>query len=152
IFGHKGPVALVEGDRNVDLLALLAVTTSSAFSYLVGVQMAFGSYEVGVIQRTPVPELRDSDRDALVALARRSWSLKRSLDADTETSHAFLLPHGVNERTTGHDRKAIERELGSLQKRIDEAVFRLYGLGPEDSAAIQGLSEQALASNHTADE
>ena len=53
VFGHKGPAAFVEGDSPRELLALLAITTSSTFCYLVELQMAFGSYEVGVIQRTP---------------------------------------------------------------------------------------------------
>ena len=65
IFADKGPAAFMDGDVPNDLLALLAITTSSAFRYLVELQMAFGSYEVGVIQRTPVPEVGDSDRDIL---------------------------------------------------------------------------------------
>src|SRR5580704_2920751 len=57
IFGDKGPAAFVDGDRPEHLLALLAVTTSAPFRYLVELQMSFGSYEVGVIQRTPIPSL-----------------------------------------------------------------------------------------------
>ena len=60
--------------------------------------MAFGSYEVGVIQRTPVPVVGDSDRNILSELARRAWSLKQRLDSNNETSQAFLLPPALNEK------------------------------------------------------
>ena len=57
IFADKGPAIFVEKDSSEKLLALLAITNSSAFQLLVELQMAFGSYEVGVIQRTPVHNL-----------------------------------------------------------------------------------------------
>jgi hypothetical protein len=48
---------------------LLALTNSRAFALLVSLQMAFGSYEVGVIQKTPV-------RWAVgVAFGRFDWRL-----------------------------------------------------------------------------
>jgi hypothetical protein len=126
IFGHKGPAAFVEGDSPGQLLALLAITTSTSFCYLVELQMAFGSYEVGVIQRTPVPELSTADTRALGALARWAWSLKRSLDTTNETSHAFLLPSGLNERITGLDGAAVESELAQIQQQVDDRAFELY--------------------------
>ena len=54
--------------------------------------MAGWNFEVGIIQRTPVPQLGQQDRKALAALTRRAWSLKRRLDTSTEASHAFTLP------------------------------------------------------------
>ena len=106
--------------------------------------MAFGSYEAGVIQRTPVPRLSDADRDALAILARRAWSLKRRLDTTSETSHAFLLPPGLNEEVTGLDRIAVERELSAIQNEIDDRAFALYGIGADDRLAIEAsLTGQA---------
>ena len=65
---------------------------SKPFGYLVSVQLArtelAQSYEVGLIQQTPIPD--DDDRAALAALARRAWLLKRTLDTAHETSHAYL--------------------------------------------------------------
>src|SRR5207253_2640157 len=101
------------------LLALLTITTSSTFRYLVELQMAFGSYEVGVIERTPVPALSDVHA-SLARIARRAWSLRRSLDTADETSHAFLLPHSLNEKVTRLDRGAIKRELESIQREVDD--------------------------------
>lgn len=85
IFADKGPAAFVDGNRPEMLLALLAITSSDAFRYLVDLQMAFGSYEVGVIQRTPVPKLSTADIVSLARLARQAWSLKRSIDSYNES-------------------------------------------------------------------
>lgn len=141
IFADKGPAAFVEGDRADELLALLAITTSMPFRYLVGLQMAFGSYEVGVIQRTPVPQLTPTDIKTLAKLARRAWSLKRSLDTSNETSHAFLLSAVVNKIA----RDEVERELETIQKQIDDEALRLFGIGAEDRAAIESRATAATS-------
>jgi len=133
IFGDKGPAAFIEGDAFDDLLSLLAIATSSPFRYLVALQMAFGSYEVGVIQRTPVPQLTSTDIGTLAKLTRRDWSLRRALDTSNETSHAFLLPALVN----WIDRNAIEEELGAIRNQIDDLAFKLYGIDAKNFAAIK---------------
>ena len=145
VFGHKGPAAFVENDSPDQLLAILAITASSTFRYLVELQMAFGSYEVGVIQRTPVLTFPPTDADDLARLARRAWSLKRSLDTVNETSHAFLLPSGLNERVTGLERGAAENELTQIQRQIDNRAFELYGIGPEDRAVIESANRTEVA-------
>jgi hypothetical protein len=137
IFADKGPAIFANDDSPNNLLALLAITTSSAFRYLVELQMAFGSYEVGVIQRTPVPVIGDSDRDILAELANRAWSLKRRLDSSNETSHAFLLPPGLNEKITGSEQRAIENELCDIEREIDDLVFVLYGIDLDNQATIE---------------
>ncbi len=147
IFADKGPAAFVEGDNTDELLALVAISNSVVFRYLVGIQMAFGSYEVGVIQRTPVPNLSDEDAALLGRLGRRAWSLQRSLDTANETSHAFVLPPGLNEWGTALTRVAAERELATIQSEIDEAAYRLYGILTEDRAAIERSSRGASAAS-----
>jgi hypothetical protein len=80
VFGAKAAAVVVLNDDADVLLALLAVMNSSCFSFFVELQMAFGSYEVGVIQRTPIPDLSKEDTAALARLAGRAWSLKCRLD------------------------------------------------------------------------
>jgi hypothetical protein len=147
IFGDKGPAAFVEGDSPELLLALSALANSRAFGYLVSVQLArtelAQSYEVGLIQQTPVPTLSDTDVTTLSRLARRAWSLKRSLDTTHETSHAFVLPTGLNEKLTSLDLIAAERELGLIQQQIDDTAFSLYGIGPDDQVTIEASSKRA---------
>jgi hypothetical protein len=152
VFGHKGPSAFSARDNPAELLALLAIATSSPFRYLVGLQMAFGAYEVGVIQRTPVPSLAAHDLGTLAHLALRGWSLKRSLDTPNETSQAFLLPSGLNERAMGLDHEAVGHELETIQAEIDDLVFDLYGIGPEDRAAIESSATSAAPTNEEATE
>lgn len=156
IFADKGPAAFVENDDPDELLALLALTNSRAFGLLVSLQMAFGSYEVGVIQRTPVPDLSSTQRTQLDALARRAWSLKRSLDTVTETSHAFLLPLALRQapgaRLGAFDPPAIEAELARIQAEIDDIAFDLYGFSDADRAAALGSTDSAASDDDAADE
>jgi len=146
IFADNGPAAFVDENAPHHLLALCALMNSQAFGYLVGVQLArtelAQSYEVGLIQQTPVPDVSDADTAVLAQLARRAWSLKRSLDTTTETSHAFVLPPGVCERVTGLDRLAVDRELAAIQREIDDRAFILYGIGDEDRATIEAASKR----------
>ena len=140
IFGHKGPMVFIADDSTKELMALLALVNSRAFSLLVSLQMAFGSYEVGVIKRTPVPDLNPEQQAILAALARRAWSLGRTLDTVEETSHAFVLPAILRCRMDGYDPPSIEAELVDIQTKIDEIAFDLYGFGETDRAAALGSS------------
>ena len=156
-FGHKGPAAFALDNKHVALLALLAVGNSSTFRALVELQMAFGSYEVGVIQRTPVPDLLPRDETALSVLGRRAWSLKRSLETRTETSPVFSLPALLQlEGETVVARaatwsayvRATEAQLAAIQAEIDERCFALYGIDEEDRRAItEGFSANAGGSD-----
>lgn len=149
IFADKGPSAFVADDDPDELLALLAITNSRAFGLLVSLQMAFGSYEVGVIQQTSVPELNTENCSLLTENARRAWSLKRTLDTITETSHAFLLPAALRTRCGDYDPPAIEAELARIQAGIDAIAFDLYGFSETDRRAATGTVQ---AQQGTADE
>jgi hypothetical protein len=65
---------------------------SSTFRSLLEIQLSFGSYDVGVVQRTPVPSLDEKSMNVLVQLSRSAWSLKRNNDTNNLTSHAFYAP------------------------------------------------------------
>ena len=145
IFADKGPAIFVEKDDSEKLLALLAITNRSAFRLLVELQIAFGSYEVGVIQRTPVPNLTLESTTTLATCARRAWSLKRSLDTVTQTSHAFILPallqvsgSILSKKATTWTEKitAVEAELAQIQTQIDALVFDLYNIAQSDRLLV----------------
>ncbi|MFG3593097.1 hypothetical protein [Bradyrhizobium sp. RDI18] len=157
IFSHKGPSVFIEGDDGDDLLALAAVTNSKAFALLVSLQLArtelAQSYEVGLIQRTPIPKLNPVDRSRLSGFARRAWSLKRSLDTCTETSRAFVQPallqvEGqtlVARANAWRERiRAADAELGAIRNEIDELCLELYGISEAELRAItDGLGAAA---------
>lgn len=142
IFADKGPAAFVAEDLPDSLLALLATMTSAPFRYLVDLQMAAAdaaarSYEVGVIQRTPIPVLSDAPEKALAQLSHRAWSLKRTLDTVNETSHAFSLPVAIRDRIGEYQPAAIDAELAKIQQQIDDIVFELHGLDGEDRRDLE---------------
>jgi hypothetical protein len=161
VFADKGPAVFVEGNDSSDLLALLAVTVSRAFGALVELQLAAAdaaarSYEVGVIQRTPVPNLSPGVRRRLASFSRRAWSLKRTLDTVVDTSHAFLLPAALRPRVGHYDPPAIEAELAAIQAEIDETAFDLYAFSTADRAAVKappgGGRPNAMDEHEDADE
>jgi len=147
IFADKGPAAFVVDDAPDALLALSAVVNSQAFGLLVSVQLArvelAQSFEVGLIQQTPVPELSIDQQATLAALARRAWALKRRLDTIEETSHAFALPGALRARLGDYDPPAIDAELARIQAEIDDIAFDLYGFNEADRAAVQGTQDMA---------
>jgi hypothetical protein len=131
-----------------DELLFLALWNSrvvDAFCKLSLERRGHPKFIVGVVKTIPVPDLTPADEVVLAALARRAWSLKRSLDTRTETSHAFVLPalFQVDGGTlaarsaawTEHVRE-VEAELAAIQGEIDERCFVLYGIDDEDRRSI----------------
>ena len=151
VFADKGPAAFVPGDgrdraprpcwRSRTALHSLSLCRFS----LARAELASSPTRLDVVQRTPVPDLTPADEAALAALARRAWSLKRSLDTRTETSHAFVLPALLQvpgdtlaaRAAAWADRvRNAEAELAAIQAEIDERCFALYGIDDEDRRAI----------------
>lgn len=166
IFGDKGPAAFIGSDREESLLAYLALLTSKAINALVGVSLNAAdatarSYEVGAIQRIPTPHFGPSDQVDLANLARRAWSLKRSLDTNTEASHAFTLPALLQvKRDTLAARskdwtecvRASEAEIATIQAEIDARCFHLYGINKVDCRTItEGFGSVAAVSSELAE-
>jgi hypothetical protein len=166
IFADKGPAAFVEGNDPGELLALCAALNSSVFGALVAVQLArtelAQSFEVGLIQQTPVPKFGAEGANCLTALALRSWSLKRHLDTRTENSHAFHLPAllqadgaALSDRAQAWAERAatIQGELDALDAEIDNHTYRLYGISDEDRRRIaQGFGTSGEAEENPADD
>ncbi|WP_295386117.1 hypothetical protein [uncultured Thiodictyon sp.] len=145
IFADKGPAAFVAEDDPDELLMLACLLNSSAFGLLVSVQLArvelAQSFEVGLIQQTPIPTLTAEQHQQLAALGRCAWSLKRTLDTTTENSHAFLLPVVLRHRMGDYDPPAIVAQLARIQAEIDALAFDLYGFDEADRAAVLNPEE-----------
>jgi len=156
IFNDSGPAAFCAGDNSADLLAMAAVANSTPFAYLMAMLMAFGAFQVGVLQRTPIPNLTPGDVVALARMALHAWSLKRSVDTRTETSHAFVLPvvlqvkgQSLADQGQAYRRilDEIKAELATIQSEIDERCFTLYRIDDEDRRAItEGFEPSASGS------
>lgn len=145
VFSVKGSAAFIEGNPPRALFALLAITTSIPFSRLVELQLAAAdaaarAYEVGVIQKTPVPLLGMAEEMQLATFAQRACSLKRALDTISENSHAFLLPALLRPRLGAFDPISIEVELTRIQADINRICFDLYGFSDVDKQMALGLT------------
>jgi hypothetical protein len=154
IFADKGPAVFAENDNVDQLLILLALFSSSAFRALVELQLAAAdaspggaahSYEVGIIQRTPIPPVSPEDAEAFCALAGRIWLLKRLLDIGNEVSHAFILPVVLRvkggtlaARATAYAEQiaTTEAEVVTLRAEIDARCLGLYGIDEADRRVI----------------
>ncbi|TGM19319.1 BREX-1 system adenine-specific DNA-methyltransferase PglX [Leptospira selangorensis] len=144
IFADKGPAGFTKDDSESEILFLLAIINSKSFGLFVSLQMSFGSYEVGVIQTTPVPEMSEDQKSQLASLARRAWSLKRSLDTRNENSHAFILPEAMLAKQSSFQPEQIERDLAEIQNQIDEICFTLYNFSEADRrSAVLELNPSA---------
>lgn len=147
IFADKGPAVFVVGDDPERLLVLCCLLNSGAFGLMVAAQLArtelAQSFEVGLIQQTPIPDLSAEQEAKLAALARRAWSLKRTLDTIEETSHAFVLPADLRTRIGDYDPPVIEAKLASIQAEIDAIALDLYGFSEADRAAVQAIQGAA---------
>jgi len=121
---------------------------SAPFKALVGTRLNSAdknarSYEVGIIEATPVPDFSRSV-SRLAALSHQSWSLRRILDSTNETSHAFELPAAILQGSELSSRDGISESLTSIQAEIDQIAFDLYGFTDADRAAALGGTEVAI--------
>ena len=147
IFADKGPAVFVDNDGSDELLDLLGVLNSLPLAMLVELQMAFGSYEVGVLQRTPIPPKLGKTYTRLTPLVYAAHNLQRDLDRTDETTHAFCLPGLVQQWETCSllqaslvleaEAQAAQACLADIQAEIDDLVFDLYGLGEADREMVR---------------
>lgn len=124
-----------------ELEAYLAIFNSRPFDYLVRLfagKVGGVQYEVGLIGGIPIAAMSADQSLQLSRLARRGWSIRRTLASTDEKSHAFLLPAELRSRLSYFDPQAIETELASIQTQIDDIAFVLYGFSDSDRGAALG--------------
>jgi hypothetical protein len=158
IFSHKGPSLFVGGpDESESLLVLLALANSATFKAMVALHLgaaegAARSYEVGVLQRTPIPAELQRSSD-LVACARELWRLRRQPSESDPSSRAFVLPQllhlpgpSLETRTSKIfiDCDLRESKETNLQDEIDRKIAFLYRLSGTDSHTLLSGPGQRL--------
>jgi hypothetical protein len=131
VFADKGPALFIDDNNQTKLLSYLAVVNSCAYKYLVDLQMSFGSFEVGVISKTPMPTLSNDDEVYLSARAKAIWSIKRKLDSMDESSHAYLLPKLLLDESVVDIDKA-QLDVLQLQSEIEKYCFTLFKFNEND--------------------
>ena len=143
-FADKGPVIFAA--HRATLPTLLGIGNSQLWSDLIHTQMVFGSYEVGVVQRTPMPsDLPKGDPTRVLDVI----SLVRRTATWDETTHDFggtSLIHG-DSSTLGAagaelDRRERERrERLSLELEVVERYVRKLYERREDEPRLSGSGD-----------
>ncbi|WP_104901456.1 hypothetical protein [Nostoc sp. 'Peltigera membranacea cyanobiont' N6] len=146
IFADKGPTAFVS-----DQIYWLGLIQSFPFQVLMSLQLAAAdaaarSYEVGLIQCTPVPEISNLYKEQIVKLSEFCIYIKRSLDTVNEISHIFNIPallQVIGNRLVDKSfawQENINKsthQLSKYQEQIDDIVFQLYGISEKDRKALE---------------
>jgi hypothetical protein len=148
IFGHKGPA--VFPSRDGDIHFLLGVANSAAGEYLLGGLMSFGSWEVGVIKRLPVPQPTSKQNEHIGSLAKAIHDAKATWDEGNETSTRFRVPWllrddlGPEEATIASRLDHLaEHEVGEeahiqrLYAELNADVYKLYGISSSTRITIE---------------
>ncbi|MFB3853835.1 MAG: BREX-1 system adenine-specific DNA-methyltransferase PglX [Vicinamibacterales bacterium] len=127
IFDVKGSSAFPD-----DIPFILGLLNSSFANYALNLINPTVSYQVGDLARLPVPK-HSSDR--LRQLVEQAIDLARNDSQEDETTYDFIAPpawpDGVGRVTARH------RQLEAVENEIDEEVYRLYEISPEDRRAIE---------------
>jgi hypothetical protein len=137
ICGEKGPVLISEGNE----YALLALANSCIFKYLIVIQSAASSFEIGAIQRVPFPMPFERFRERLSELGREISSLYAETSCFDETDIRFYWPSfwlgskSILELEAQSEAwlNASRDRAGELLRDLDAMVLSAYRL---DSLAI----------------
>jgi type I restriction-modification system DNA methylase subunit len=130
-----------------DLELVLAVMNSTWAQYALKLINPTVHVQVGDLARLPLPkhssaQLRDS--------ANRAIAFARADSEEDETAYDFIAPpawpDGAQFVTARH------RDLAGLEKEIDEEIYRLYEISPEDRRAIEEELAAAPESGDDAEE
>ena len=150
IFGHKGPAIFPKNDENV--FYILGIANSIVADYLLRGLASFGSWEVGVIKRLPIPETTQEKNEMISGLAKTILDAKAKWDSGNSTSTRFVLPWILQKDVTEKNQSIPERldRLATLENledariqmsyaELNDEVFRLYGI-PENTRRIIDLT------------
>jgi hypothetical protein len=157
IYSHKGPALFFSGDQEEDQLYFLGLMNSRVYADLLALQVGFGSYDVGVIQKTPVAWPIDSmEKVEIGGLALRAHALARQGDSTDETAHGFVLAAlarpemSVSEAQTKviDERIALTSEGSAVLAQIDRYVAALYGLSEQETALLGTLDTAAIGTSN----
>lgn len=144
VFADKGPAILADCEES--LPALLAAVNSRPAQYLLslGTGMAeakdiSNSYEVGLVQRLPVPPAALGDA-ALSAAGLQALTARRSVDRRDESMAAFVLPFSIPLAPTLEDcaaathveHSSAAQQYESASRQIDALAAAHYGFGPAE--------------------
>lgn len=145
IFGHKGPAVLPKDSHKT--FFILGMANSAPAEFVLRGLMSFGSWEVGVIKRLPIPQASDKLAEEVSRIARSIYEAKHGWDKGNELSTSFERPWVLrfeDEATFSSSLEAAaaaevdrEAEIVSLYTKLDDIAYRLYRMPAATRAKIE---------------
>ena len=101
VFGHMGPSAFFKFSNFISIIGMMH---SKVVAALIKMQLGLAAagrknYEVGIINRTPLPDLEESISNDLTTYSQTAWNQKRRPDTANANSHAFVAPALAPQKT-----------------------------------------------------
>jgi N-6 DNA Methylase len=115
-----------------DDFLVLALLNSSFAAYALKLINPTVNFQVGDLARLPVPA---ASSDSLASLVEEAVGCVQQTGTDDERNYDFVAP-----LYAGHEVDMARGELNRLanvEHAIDEEVYRLYGVSPDDRASIE---------------
>lgn len=139
IFDVKGSSGFPPEDLIPEVLAVL---NSKWSQYALAILNPTVSFQVGDIARVPVLEKNRLSSQILSGLAHRAIIIRQQESTENETAFDFIAPPPwVNGPELAIQRRI---ELAELEQRVDEEIYRSYGLSGDDQQTIE---EELLKGN-----
>ncbi len=145
IFGDKGP-AVFSTDPS-KLFFVLGIANSTPAEFLLRGLISFGSWEVGVIKRLPIPLASSKHTERVAQLAQSIHDAKREWDMANEISTSFERPWVLRSSEPKSFSGALDAALAfevEAEKRIqgvysdlNTEAYRLYGIPDATRAHIE---------------
>jgi hypothetical protein len=120
-----------------NLLEVLSVFNSTIAKYLLSALNPTIHYQVGDIERLPIP---DQSSETLDAMVEKAIFLAKQDSADSEITYDFIYPP----LSVAHVEERHAR-LRQIEEEIDKEVTRLYGLTEEDRLALKAELEGTVS-------
>ena len=145
IFGHKGP-AIIPKDPNTTFY-LLGIANSAPAEFTLRGLMSFGSWEVGVIKRLPIPQASGKQMECVSQLAQSIHDTKHKWDSGNELSTSFERPwvlrtpdaksfSGALDSMLAFEVEA-EEQIHAIYNDLNTESYRLYGIPDATRAHIE---------------
>ena len=145
IFGHKGPAVLPNDPGKT--FYLLGIANSAPAEFLLRGLMSFGSWEVGVIRRLPIPQASSKQMERVSQLAKSIHDVKRAWDSGNELSTSFERPWVLRSPDTNSFSGALnsvlaleleaEEQIQTIYNNLNTESYRLYGIPDATRAHIE---------------
>ncbi len=136
VFADKGPAVFPSDSKNA--FFILGVMNSAFFEFMLQGLTSFGSWEVGAIQRMPIPHPVTKLRDAIGGLAEKIYHRKAEWNNGNELSSTFVRPWLLSAdgaRSLEESLHAVaqieeqdERSIRQHYTDLNNEVFGLYGI------------------------